>query len=479
MAGFNKVKVNTPNATSYEGGAVYKKSAVDQWLTLLFSSFLEDKFYESAKEQRDRFLELTQAMADEYGYEFVAKAATFARNELGMRSISQLVAAWLNPQSFSRKRAFYSHFMHRPDDVAEIFAAVEFLGDKRSHGLVRGSADYLSSLSDYSIGKYKLQSRKFNMYDLINLTHAWSPAIDRYKNDTLVAPDTWEVSISTASEENRSKEWKRLVEEHKLGYMALLRNLNNILSCDSIDAEWLEKVLCPQLVDEVAIKKSLVFPYRIYNAYRNLRIYPLIVTASLSRAFAIAVKNMPTFDGSTAVLLDVSGSMDSLMSNKSNITIKQIGACFAVAIFLANPNATIVKFGTRAQLAKLNKLDDPFRLIDSLCRNDGCGYGTEIVPAFDLAKKMSSSYDRMFIISDMQVMDGGWYYSSVPVNVFHMHFNQTPVYSFDLGGYATQILSKSDHIRYCTALNEQVFKFIGLLESKINLVDYINNFNYC
>ena len=125
MAGFNKVKVNTPNATSYEGGAVYKKSAVDQWLTLLFSSFLEDKFYESAKEQRDRFLELTQAMADEYGYEFVAKAATFARNELGMRSISQLVAAWLNPQSFSRKRAFYSHFMHRPDDVAEIFAAVE------------------------------------------------------------------------------------------------------------------------------------------------------------------------------------------------------------------------------------------------------------------------------------------------------------------------------------------------------------------
>jgi len=41
------------------------------------------------------------------------------------------------------------------------------------------------------------------------------------------------------------------------------------------------------------------------------------------------------------------------------------------------------------------------------------------------------------------------------------------------------LLSPQDHIRYVTTLNDQVFKFIGLLESGINLVDYINQFDYC
>ena len=124
MAGFNKVKVHGPQVQSFEGGAVYEKSPVDAWMNMLFSSFMEDKFYESAEDQQERFEELTQAMADTYGYEFVAKAAVFARNELGMRSISQFVASWLNDKSFENKRAFYRNFMHRPDDVAEIFIII-------------------------------------------------------------------------------------------------------------------------------------------------------------------------------------------------------------------------------------------------------------------------------------------------------------------------------------------------------------------
>ena len=489
MAGFNKVKEHRPNAVSYEGGAVYEKSPVNEWLNMLFSSFMEDKFYESALDQQQRFVELTNKMADAYGYEFVAKAAVFARNELGMRSISQLIAAWLNNKTFKNKRQFYCAFMHRPDDVAEIFAATDYLWGKksRSHALVRGAADYLSALKPQTLAKYKLNSRDYNMYDLINITHAHSKAIDLYKAGELMAADTWEVNISAKSDKaERDQEWKRMVEEHKLGYMALIRNLNNILDNPEINQDWIRYTLVPQITNEKAIHKSLMFPYRFYTAYKNLNVHNPFLDAALGEAFTIAaVKNAPQLDGGSAIILDVSGSMEDRISYNSNITIKEVGACFAIALWLANPQSPVIKFGTTAKfVTNLNLLENPFTLISRLCHNDGCGYGTNIVPAFDFLGQNSTyknTYNRIFIISDMLVMDNRWsYYSSdTAVKAYHSNFGMMSCYSFDLGNYHTQILSPYDNIHYITALNDQVFKFIGLLESGINLVDYINQFNYC
>lgn len=490
MANFNKVKQTGPNAVTHEGGDAYEKSSVDEWLNFLFSSFMEDKFYEAAVSQQTRFLNLTQKMCDQYGPTFVAKAAVFARNELGMRSVSQLVAAWLNAQSFETKRAFYKAFMHRPDDVAEIFAAIDYLGSKRSHALIRGAADYLSAMPGTTLAKYKLSSREYNMYDLINITHANSDAINQYKNGTLAPADTWEVNIAgAANDEDRQQEWKRLVEQHKLGYMALIRNLNNILACENINKDWVKTYLVPQITAETAIKRSLMFPYRFYTAYRNLKVRNEDVIYALGQAFTVACKsNTPQLEGTSGIMLDVSGSMEDYISSKSNITIKEVGACFAVGLFIANPNCEIVKFGTNAKHVQLSALDNPFTMIKNLCKNDNCGYGTEIEPAFNIMGRWTGNkhLDRMFIISDMQVLDSqgdwNWYTGSrkkSAVKTYHEKFGMLPAYSFDLGHYHTQILSPADHLHYVTALNDQVFKFIGLLESGINLVDYINSFTYC
>ena len=93
---------------------------------------------------------------------------------------------------------------------------------------------------------------------------------------------------------------------------------------------------------------------------------------------------------------------------------------------------------------------------------------------------------RIFIISDMQVMDASSYtwnyynHRSDANKVYNTEFKGLPLYSFDLGNYHTQLKHSNDpNMHYVTALNDQVFKFIGLLESGINLVDYINSFSYC
>lgn len=482
---FNGTKEKAvPSALSHEGGAVYEKNSFDEWINMLFSDFMETGFYETHRIRQERFAELTDIVINTYGAEFAAKAAIFARNELGMRSISQFVAAKLNAENFSHKRDFFRGYPHRADDVAEVFAAIDKLQGKRSHACVRGFKDYLSGLDAYTLGKYKMNNRTYNMYDCINITHATSAAINDYKAGWLEVPDTWEVAISTAAnKESKNKEWKRLVEENKLGYIALIRNLRNILNCGEISNIWIQEYLVPQLTNERAIRKSLVFPYQIYSAYKNMQIRNMDVAAALSAAFHIAVGNLPELDGDTCIILDVSGSMDQSISGRSNISIKEAGAVYAASILIQNPNCNFIKFGNVAKPCKYNMLDNIFDIIAAMTANDNCGYGTDVVPAFQLIKKY---YDRVFLISDMQIMNGStnWWRSrhisaAAAWSEYIKDYGQSKLYSFDLGNYHTQIVnSRNPHVHMCTALNEKVMKFISLLEDGDRLFDYINQITF-
>lgn len=480
MAKFNEKVRTTPNAVSYEDGAVYIKSPAEEWLNFLFSSYLEDRFYERASHQTERFMSLTQDMIETYGAEFVAKAALFARNELGMRSVSQLVAAMLNNVAFDQKRAFFNNYCHRPDDVSEIFSILDIIKAKRSHALVRGFGDYISSLNAYTLGKYKLNKHSYNMYDIINLTHAKSSVIDAYKAGALESPDTWEVNISTAKNEvEKGKEWKRLVEEKKLGYLALLRNLRNILTVADIDHNWIITHLCPQITNEQAIHKSLVYPYQIYAAYKNMKVYNTAVIAALEIAFHKALYNMPVLQGDTLIILDVSASMTSPISQRSDITIREAGAVYAVCIALTSEHSDIVKFATDAQKFNFDAKDNIFHQIKKLDAEDGLGYGTNLDVAYNCVDR---KYDRIMLISDMQIMGGRrGYWRNDGISSYEEYckmYGRTLIYSFDLGNYHTQTSNPNNPDVYlCTSLSEKTLKFISLLENKESIVDYINN-NY-
>lgn len=485
MAKFNSIDRKVPNTYTHEGAPAYTRNPVEAWINMLFSSFLENQYYEASNEQISRFIELTNKVAEKYGYAFVAKAAIFVRNELGMRSITQLTAAWLNDKSFQEKRNFYKAFMRRPDDVSEIFAAIDYLGGKRSHALIKGSADYLSSLGEYQITKYKMIGHKYNMYDLINLTHAYSPVINAFKRDELKAPNTWEVNISTAKNNNdRMVAWQKMVEEGSLGYMALLRNLNNILNTDNpnINHDWIVKYLVPQITNRDKIRKSLIFPYRIYTAYRNLDIYNSTVVDALDKAFRIATANVPVFNGRNLIVLDVSGSMESYISNKSNVTLKEIGACFAATLIANGSNVDFIKFGTLAKEIDVSKLrlSSCFSIIDEMQRNSNCGFGTELYPVMDIIKFKRTNYSNIFLISDMQVFNP--YYYSWRKNDLTERWQHVAkdamTYSFDLANYDSQIEPPSDKFMFLTSLSDTFFKYIDITNDKDDIVNLINSISF-
>ena len=475
MSKFNENKSKNM-IENYEHGNSYKKNPLENWMNNIFSNKLDDKFYESSTMQIENFIKLTEEVLNEYGPTFVAKCAMFSRNELGLRSVAQLVAAMLNGQSFERKRDFYKAFCHRPDDMSEIFAAVDMLGGKRSHAMIRGFADYMSGLSEYSVMKYQMKGKRYNMYDLINIIHPknGNGVIDDYMNGKLEAADTWEVNISTGQDN-----WKNMVEGNRLGYLALIRNLNNILDED-VDDEWIKRNLVDQLINEVSIKKSLVFPYQIYTAYRNLKVQNFAVITALDTAFRIACGNMPKLEGNSVIMLDVSGSMDDRYGDKSSLTIKEVGACYAAALYI-NGNCDFIKFGNRAKSATFKKACGPFQFIREMCDNDNCGYGTDIAPAFGLIN--DKKYDRIFVVSDMQVMETqrSWWQDTCGIDSYnaYCHVNgRTAMYSFDLGNYHNQLANPNNpDVHLMTALNDNVFKMLEYVEDGGKLYDYINE-NY-
>lgn len=484
MSKFNKT-AKTENVSSYEGGKSYNKNSVEDLMNFMFSSYLENQFYETADEQTNRLIGLLDEVSEQLSFEWIAKLSFFTRKELGMKSVSHLAAGWLNSKTFENKRAYYRNSMKIPSDVAEVFSVVDMLGEKRSHALVRGAADYLSSLGEYQLGKYKMNGKQFNMHDLINITHAHSAAIDKYKADELETPDTWEVNISGAVDQvERDYHWRKMVEEGRLGYLALIRNLRNITKAEGIDQKWVNKYLVPQLTNETAIKKSMVFPYQIYCAYKNIGIRNMAINSALDYAFRVACGNMPEMDGRTLIMLDVSGSMEDKLSSNSSLMLKEVGAVYAAAM-LVNTNADFVKFGTMAKKMEFNLLDNIFDIVAKMCSNDSCGWGTDIGPAFDLLDKQ---YDRIFLVSDMQIMndkDIWWYRMPKGVDTYKDYCReykcQPHMYSFDLANYSTQVENPNNpRIHLCTVLNDTLFKMIPYLEDGGSLVDYINNnFSYC
>jgi hypothetical protein len=120
------------------------------------------------------------------------------------------------------------------------------------NALKEGIRNRLESFSEYQLSKYKW-SWDVNLFDLINITHPKSEAINKLMNWTLPPADTWEVSLS--KEWNKKETWKRLMKENKLWAIATIRNLRNIMKVWVNPSEYID-----------TIKWSDIFPFQAIQA---------------------------------------------------------------------------------------------------------------------------------------------------------------------------------------------------------------------
>jgi TROVE domain len=213
--------------------------------------------------------------------------------------------------------------IQRADELGE-FVALYWKQKKEplSAGVKRGLARAFTKFDAYQLAKYNRES-VVKLRDVLFLCHAkpkneeQAAAWKKLVEGSLQAPDTWEVALS--AQKGKKETFERLLEEGKLGGMAVLRNLRLMLA-----AGVSQKLIRQQLDKGVA----RVLPFRFVTAAH----YALRLEDALDSAMLKGVAGLPELAGSTGLLVDVSGSMNAALSKKSETTRMDAAAGLAILL---------------------------------------------------------------------------------------------------------------------------------------------------
>lgn len=460
MSRFNKG--SSTQTINQAGGKAFSQTPELELVSILLTSFLKDQFYRDSSDVVDRITQLVN-MVDP---KFTAQAAIYARTKYGMRSVTHVVAGEIAKKIHNKPwlTKFFKEVVHRPDDMTEIMAYLKATDSKMTHAMARGFGMVLSGLDEYKLAKYKGIGKDFSLMDITNMVHPKpTEALGKLIKGTLPSPETWEVKLSQSGQGEVTEEkksdlknvaWRDLVLENKIGYFALLRNLRNIIEQAP---EVLDKS-CELLTNKESIKKSLVLPFRFMTAVKQLQedgINNPKVYRALNEALETSMSNIPIFEGKTLVVVDHSGSMDSV--EHGNMSNFEIGALFGVALAKTN-GADFMCFGDYAKYWGINPMDSTPTIIKSI--GDDTGSGTNFNSIFEEAKE---KYDRIVIFSDMQ----GWIGGGAPISSYNEYKIRTSanpkIYSFDLSSYGNMQFPQSNV--YCLAgFSDKVFDIMKFIE---------------
>lgn len=446
MGHFNEKKET--GVTNLAGGKAYTESKELQLVSLLLTSFGDNKAYANAESIFNRL----DVLIDGCDKLFCAKAIIYARRTFGMRTITHYAASVLAKYISGEQwaKTFFYEVVYRPDDITEIVACHLSRKQKLSNAMKKGLAAAFGKFDAYQLAKYRSDGSEVKLVDVVNLVHPVQTekndgAIEKLVNGTLTSFDTWEAELSAAGNDFDAKKaaWNRLLSEKKLGYFALLRNLRNIIK---LNDDGLKSKALGALLDRCAIKKSLVLPFRFATAYKEMSKLDADAMSAVSRACEIACDNVPKMDGKTLVALDVSGSMDSVADTAS---------MFA-SVLLKSNDCDLITFSDNAKYRYVNPDDSLMTIHDSI--RYSCG-GTNFNDIFAVANK---KYDRIVLLSDMQAwIQKDWLGRELSPSAAYNDYKRKyspdcKMYSFDLAGYGTLQVPEKDV--YCLAgFSEKIF----------------------
>ena len=441
-----------------------------QLASLLLTSFGDDKFYQKENETYNRLEQLIEVCDKE----FVAKAIIYARKEFGMRTITHIAASMLAKHigGATWGKSFYDKVVHRVDDMLEIIACHISRKQKITNAMKKGFASALARFDEYQLAKYKGEGKTVKLVDVVNLVHPVQSeknngAIEKLINGELKSFDTWESELSAVGSDVEAKKavWRRLLAENKLGYFALMRNLRNIIQLE--DKE-LKEMAFNAMLDEKAIKRSMLLPFRFSTAYDEMAKIDSDAMRVVSRACEIACNNVPKLDGKTLIALDVSGSM-------SSARVADIASLFT-AVLLKSNDCDLITFSDDATYRRVNTDDSVMTIKNSI--KYACG-GTNFEAIFLTANK---AYDRVILLSDMQAWLHIGFFAKSPKAAYEKYKRDFSApnckfYSIDLAGYGTMQLPQPDV--YCLAgFSEKIFDLMKHFEcDKDALITAINNVN--
>ena len=458
------LKTTDEETLTHEGARAYAKDARTELFTLAVTSMTgEDTFYESAADRDSRLRSLVRQLAAE-DPAFIQQLVPWLRNTANMRSAPIVIAAEYAIANGENRRYVIDSAMVRADEPAEFIGYyMQVTGRKTMPaGIQRGVADAVQRIyNEWNALKYDSGYHDLRMGDVIELTHPQSTderqgelyewLLDKRHNPTnvranlaklpviqaranieavepaqrrevlrgvadlspLAAPEavlaakeafaiagiTWEYLSGWLPGGMDAEAWEFVLPH--MGYMAILRNLRNFDEAGISDEA---RAYVKEVVEKPEnVAASRQFPYRFWSAWKATG--SVEWGPSLEKALKLSCQNIPEFEGTTIVFVDVSGSMEQAVSEKSQVRNCDVAALFGAAVFEKNPkNTRVVIYGTYSKDVTPGQRGSVLRHIDNFRGNHGLGHATYLSRAVDAEYR---SEDRVVVFTDEQSHDGG------------------------------------------------------------------------
>lgn len=388
MARLNMLKIPWGPRT-HEGGPAKNISPMLQLRRSVMACLLwEGEFYEDGVAIAGRIQELVPKVEPE----LVAAVAIEARGKMKLRHAPLLLVREMARHKEHRAlvAATLEQVIQRADELAE-FVAIYWKDGKTplSAQVKKGLARAFQKFDEYHLAKYD-RSGPIRLRDVLFLCHAkprdaeqaalWKRLIE----EQLAIPDTWEVALSSG--ENKRDAWERLLRERRLGALALLRNLRNMKEADVDEALVLAAL--------EAADTSRVLPFRFLAAARHVPQWE----EPIERAMLSALAGQEKLPGRTVLLVDVSGSMTSPLSHRSEML--RTDAAYGLAVLLREICRKVSVYTFSNELAEVPPRRG-FALRDALDASQSHS-GTYLGKALGAIRE---KYDRIIVITDEQAHD--------------------------------------------------------------------------
>jgi hypothetical protein len=286
-------------------------------LTLAHMLF-EDQFYVGAETNAQILARLTKNLPAE----LLADTALRARTAYKLRHVPLFLLREMARHG-KLKAEHLSQVIQRPDEIGEFIAM--YWKDKKqplSNQVKKGLAQAFDKFNEFQFSKWNKNSAAVKLRDALFLVHAkpktpeQEALFQRIASDTLETADTWETNLSGGADKRST--FIRLMDENKLGALAFLRNLRNMVECG-----------VPNLTLEAyaaRVDASKVLPFRYVAAARVVPQLKPILEKMMFRGLATSKK----LQGRTVLVVDTSGSMGQPVSSKSEISALDAACALAV-----------------------------------------------------------------------------------------------------------------------------------------------------
>lgn len=505
MAKYNKKKETViETVINHQSGVGFKYDEKTELIAMLASG-MENKFYEKESEREKRLTQVINNLS-KTDPTFVAKALVYYRSIVGQRSVTQygamVLAKHLSGHPLGAK--FYSKrsrkenkggIIFRLDDMYEITAAYMAKNPskrKRKNGtptlmlpnsIKKGFKMAIEEADDYELAKYQAKGSTISLVDIFNLVHpvpknakqketfaklmkgelkqfntvedkntkTGQDVAEKVKSGKLTKDEAI-VVLQEAKEDN----YAELITTRKIGYLALLRNLRNILK-NTNNTKLIDEA-CSLLTDQKLIRQSLVFPHQIDIALEIMLTEFNIsqmgkFAKALDTAYELAIPNLTELFkfGKTAVVLDSSGSMSSrirLSNNKAGSVSALDKAALIAATFAKGLSADVYHFADRCAKISYNP-NDTVNTIKKTCLSaPSVGGGT----SFEcIMRTIGNDYDRVFIISDCQGQS-------------RLSSTKSHIYAVDICGYGTTSIRPNSKVYQLFGYSSDIFELTKVVE---------------